>query len=353
MKHRLPALLLSFLLAAQAFATDPTPPDLEYRMTAVVRDFDAPGLKTNRGQFAAEVVRSAMQATGLVETLRPKYREVEEYTTNVDALGLDDIRRDRTGKWTANPDALGSILNRAVRREEISLPAADFIVEGTVGKVGEQWWIKATLRKPRSNKTLAQATETAQPADFFTAAWTVGEQVATPCLNQVLERRTEAILRAVNGMIMTEAVAAKELESLHKSVPPALSPCAARLALIVRSDGPAADRIAWGLKTAERVADAGPDGLRYLLRLDVQPFTILARAYEAEGQLDKAADAHRAAVQAHTHDPFGHWIEALRLEAQLGRKDRMRQACRAALKLRPDDARLQKMLAALEQPAGQ
>jgi len=157
----------------------------------------------------------------------------------------------------------------------------------------------------------------------------------------VLERRTEAILRAVNGGIFTPEVAAKKLEALHAAWPDAIEPCAARLAVLQRANSRDAKLIIkWAALTAQRMAPAGQHGRRYLMRLGLLPFQMLADAHEAEGRLQPAADAHRQALKTYPDSHYKHWLEIIRLESKLGRRDELLHACRGALKLRPNNAQL-------------
>jgi len=334
--------LLCALICAAPLAARPSPQDLDYKVIILVRDFEHPGLRSNRGRLAAEIIAAAIESSGLAEARRPKYRIREEYGLELDRLTVDDITQDDDGKWNAGTVEAGGGIRKIRSREEESAPPSDLEVTGTVGRLDKKWWIRAVLKERLSGKRVTQASAAAENADeFLDAARKVALQLQPAYSSRVLERRTEAILRAVNGGIFTPEAAARKLEVLHSAWPDAIEPCAARLALLQRAKSRDAKLIIkWAELTVQRMGPAGQDGRRYLMRLGVRPFQMLADAHEAEGRLQQAADAHRRALETHPDAHYEHWIEIIRLESKLGRDDELLDAYRAALKLRPNNAGL-------------
>lgn len=332
-----------FLFCVAAMVNAGYPADRDCKVKILVRDFQHPGLRSNRGQLVAEIIAAEIEASGLAEALRPKCRVVSEYDIDFTGIKADDITQDKDGNWnTDKVDAYGAVKKVTVRRE-VGAPDADFEITGTVGCLEKKWWVRAILKGRTTGERLGQASASAEEADKFPdAAREVAKKLQAAYASIVFERRTEAVLRAINGGILTPEVAAEELVAMHVKTPAAFEPCAAMLVLLKRAKSRDYKLIIkWATLTVERTVAAGQRGKRYVMRHGIFPFKMLADAYEAEGRLDVAADTHRQAIRTTTLAPHKHWRELIRLETKLGRNDKLVEAYRGALKHHPENARLQ------------
>jgi len=280
--------------------------------------------------------------------VRPEYREESsfEWEEILNNVMLDNVQQDENGNWSTDVvdvygltgmAAAGS--RRVVSRKERYAPPSGFVVEGAVSRIGKTWWVKATIHE-RGNRRASKTASAMVEGDtgLFQAAAMVAQQVETACTPHVLERRSEAFLKKVALQIMPRQVAAKSLEEMHKKWPSALEPAAARLQLAVEDETTDPEtRIIWAIKVLERLPAAGPASQRFLLRLGLDPYNILAAHCEAQGELADAVAVHLEAAQIFPGDRRPHWLEIARLQRALGDDEKAAQAYRIALKFNPTD----------------
>ncbi len=314
----------------------------EYRITVLIRDFATPGVAPDRGELAAEAVAAAMEESGLVRAVRPVYLPSARWDYPLDYVKLDDVQQDEEGNWgTGTVDVYGAPYLRIHYREFLPL-SSNFLVEGTVSQIGKTWWVKASLFETGTRRKIKTAAAFAEgDTGLFEASRTVAGKLEPGYESRVLQHRTEEIRRRVTTGILPRQVAIKRLEEMHKRWPNAVEPAAVRLLLAANADGADPELIiSWATKVNELLPSAGADGQRFLMRLGLDPYDLLAKCYEAQGKLEEAASTRRTAVSASggfLGPRFAHWKELARLETQLGRDAKALEACYSALKLKPSD----------------
>ena len=341
---------LGLLLSSSAHAA--LPKDVACKAKVLVRDFTSVGVRADRGQLAAEVVAAALEAGGLADALRPTYVEYYEWHVPPDNIKLDDVSKDADGKWTTeNVDVYTMPQMRRVRREFTS-PDSEFLVEGSVARIGKLWWVKATLYERVLKRKLSTAAASAEADQgFLDAAKQVAAKVAQACRSQVLTRQSQAVLRAFKATLWTRQEAFKRLEEMHKRWPDAFAPVAMLLRVSLET-GDKKKSLAWAEKTAAALPTAGPAGRRFILVLGVNPYQLLAGHYESQGKLQEAAAAHRQAATSYPGPRFPHWMAVARLEMALGHDAKALAAYNAALKITPSDADANRLSALLLKKLG-
>jgi len=330
--------------------------EMDYRATVLVRRLESPTLAEGWGEVAAEALAAALEEGGLVQALRPRYAAARGQTLETGDVVLDDLRRDGDHWEPAGVDAYASGEQR-VESREVSLPASEYVVSGTVSKMGEAWWVRATLRDRLARRALTFASASAEgDQGLLRAARAVAALLEPGYRTAVLERRSEAVLRCLRAGLLGREEAERRLEEMHRRWPAEVAPAAVRL-LLAAEEEPPNDRTitAWAGKVTQGLPSAGPAGRRLMARLGLDPYDLLARACEREGRIEDAARAHREALDAMPGGRFGHLVELGRLEEALGRPDRAARAYGEALNLRPSDPGVRRNLLRLrkQRPARQ
>ncbi len=339
-------LFSAFNQAGLAQVPPTLPAELDYRATVLVRRFQSPGLREPWGELAAETLAAAIEAGGLARAVRPRYVATSERELEVGDVILDDMRRKDDGNWEpAGVDAFGRMTRRRGSKEA-GLPASDYTINGTVSRIGETWWVRATVRDRPTGRALNSGSASGESdRGLLHATRAVAANLEAAYRSQVLERRAEAILRSVRAGVLPRQEAIRRLEELHGRWPVELAPAAVRLLLIAEErplDGKSV--IAWATKLRKRLPSAGAAGTRFVIRLNLDPYSLVAREYEIQGKLEDAARAHRDAVAVMPVGRFSHLVQLARLEKALGRTEEAAAAYRAALRLKPSDPEVQRGL---------
>ncbi len=331
--------LLLFCAIAPFHGTAAAPSWQEYRATVLVRDFAALGVPRETGALAAESLAAAIEKSGLANAVRPIYAPSTQWYQSLDYVRIDDVLQDDEGIWRGGTIDVYGIPHSSVRYREIFSPNSDFVVEGTVSRIGELFWTRAALYKRVSRLKLASAAAFAQgDKGLIEASELLAGQLQEGYMSDVLAERAEEIRRKAATGILPRSVAIKKLGQMNSRWPNALEPVAVRLLLATESDEPNPGLIvSWANEVSTRLPHAGAEGQRFLLRLGLDPYELLAKEYEAAGKLKEAAAAHREAVRNFQGSRLSHWKELARLEEALGQDGKAIEACRAALKLKPSD----------------
>jgi hypothetical protein len=267
---------LAFLVAppalAPAFADDPIP-DLDYHAVLLVRDFDSGGDFPELGRLAAEAVTLALEKDGLARVVRPVYLDQDSWELDgpvievEDAADLDVEAGERSVDVFVDP-------RRLVKRREVSAPESDYLLEGRAVMADKAWRITATLLKRATNEPVlvASSAEADAKEGLFTVADRLVAQLARAFGPEVLERRAEAIRRAVVLQLMDRAVALDRLREMNRRRPGILAPAAVAF-LLTSETHPAADPavMEWRAKVVSLLPQAGPAGVRLLMRLGLDP----------------------------------------------------------------------------------
>jgi len=316
-----------------------------YRALVLVRTFTSPGLPGHRGELAAEALAAALEARGLTRALRPRKITVDEDGLALDTIKIDDLERADDKAWQGGRvDTYWGVVRRK-RRKEIALPS-DYVVTGAVSRLGDLWWIRASLLKRGSRRKVCAAEGKGRGDEgFFKAIDNVAAGIEEGYRREAIERRSEEILRQVRlGRISGEG-AAERLDALHARWPDVLSPVAVRLLLLSEEDKPDPAALAgWAEKTVALLGSGDAGEVRFVVRLGLDPYAILAGRCEATGRLDEAAQAHRQAAETFPLGRFQHLVALARIEEVRGRPEEAARACREALKLRPGEDSLRRRL---------
>lgn len=283
MTHVLPLLLACALLLLGPVAGAPSDPaDLDYKPVVLVRNFETPGLPEHRGELAAESVAAAIEKNGLARAVRPRFKHSQEWEQSLKDVKPDNVTKTPAGNWTTDAvDVYGGLRRRTVRKEA-STPHAEFVVQGTVSRVGKVWWVRATLYDATARRQIKSASSQAEgDAGIFKAASAVAGALETVYARKVLAHRSVAVIRRVNLQLMTRKAAAQRLEALHAGHPDALEPVAARLALASSAEEPDAGTVTcWTKKVIEKLQSADPEGQRFVMQLGLDPRRLLAAPRE-------------------------------------------------------------------------
>jgi len=331
--------LCAFLLASPLCLAAGEPADFQYRVRVLVRDFDAPGVTKDWGELAAETVAAALEERGLARTLRPTYKTQSEWDFPVDNVKIDDVNPRKGGRRRTEDIDLYALPERRLVTKEKRAPVSELFIEGTLSVIETTWWLKADIFKRGSRKKLKSAAASGEGnKGLIIAAQNVAAQLESVYACEVVAHRAEAILRNVELQLMQRPLAAARLERMHKDWPDALEPAAARLSLETGQTAPDPKAlVTWATKVVESLRSAGPESQRFLLRLDLDPYDILAEQYEAQSRAAEAAAVHLEAGEYYPGDRRIHWLKAARLEVGLGHNYEAANAYKAALKLKPLD----------------
>ena len=315
------------------------PADFQYRVRVLVRNFDAPGVPGGWGELAAETIAVALEERGLAQALRPTYKTESEWDFSPDNIKIDDVNEKKGGRWGAENIDIYAVPERRLVAKEKKVPVSEFFVEGTLSVIETTWWLKADIFERGNRKKLKSASASGEGnKGLIAAAQNVAAQLESVYALEVVSHRAEALLRNVELQLMQRPLAAARLERMHREWPDALEPAAARLSL--ETDQAVPDPrivVTWAAKVVASLRSAGPESQRFLLRLNLDPYDILAEQYEAEGKTLEAAAVHIEAGKNCPGDRRIHWLKAARLEAGLGREREAASAYKGALKLKPLD----------------
>jgi len=290
--------VLSSAISSLAYSAEL--PDVEYRATVLVCDFQTPDLPAEKGLLAAETVAAAVEAAGLAHAVRPSHAVTQDWGYAFDVTGSRNPQKDAAGHWSAGSvNPYGSPVS-SPRLEEGAAEPAEFRVEGVVSLMGRTWWVKASLSDAATAERLLSSSASAEgDTGLLEASKAVAAQLEAVYGSQVLEQRSEAVRRSVAIGDLSRATALKRLEEMHQRWPDALPPAA--MGLLLASSAERADPqavIPWGVRTVERLPAAGLAGKRFLLRLGItNPYELLASAYQSAGKPEEAATVRRKAEE--------------------------------------------------------
>jgi tetratricopeptide (TPR) repeat protein len=355
MKPQLPTLIATILTlliipgAPAQSVTHNTPKESEFKALVLVRDFKNPEKSAKRGRMMAELLAAEFNKDPLAQGLRPAHDKVTTWDGTGLDIKVDDVTEKPDGDIEYNKYDVYPSLQKTVTLREGTLPNHEYLVEGSITKVDETWWVRVTLRQRGKKTNIASASErTKEDVDLFQIAAKLVAQLKKGYQSPVLGRRCQAAVRGVRQRITTPSGAAKIIEAMHKNWPDALEPVAARIA-VARNQKPkdTGTMLVWLPKLQNQLEPDDRDGQRFVALLGIKPFGDLANIYSAQGKLEKAADTHRLAIKALPRGHMAHWRAILAIEQELGRKDKALEACIGALKHAPDDDELLKLKAEL------
>ena len=279
-------------------------PEVDYRATVLVCDFQAPDLPAEKGLLAAETVAAALEAAGLAHAGRPEHAVAQDWSYAPGSVELENVQKDAAGHWSAGSITPYGMPVASVRIKEGTAAPADFRVEGAVSRMGKTWWVKASVSDAATGERLGSSSASGEgEAGLLEASRAVAAQLEPAYREPVLEQRCEAVRRSVAIGDLSRAAALKRLEEMQQRWPDALPPAA--MGLLLASSATPADPqagsacapllvIPWGARTVERLPAAGLAGKRFLLRIGVSnPYELLAAAYQSAGKPEEAAAVRR------------------------------------------------------------
>jgi len=331
------------------------PADFQYRVRVLVRDFRAPGAPQAWGELAAETVAAAIEERGLAQSLRPTVEIESEWGVRIEGVKVDDVHTGRRHYRARNEVDVYAVPEESLVTRQKTAPVSDVYIEGTLSTVETTCWLKADIFERGTRRKLKSASAWGEgEKGLLTASQKVAAQLETVYASGVISHRAEAILRSVALERMKRPLAAAKLEQMHKDWPDALEPAAARLSLETGRTVPDPKALVmWSAAVVESLRTAGPESQRFLLRLNVDPYDILADQYEAEDKLMEAASVHLEGGENYPGDRRSHWLKAARLKSGLGLDREAVTAYEAALKLKPLDPETNLELGLLFEKAGE
>ncbi len=339
--------------AAASSVTRHEEEEAPWRATVLLLDFTAPGLPHHRGELAAEMVGATIEERGLARVVRPRRArpdlELQLVPTDIE---LEGLTRDEDGTWSPDRiDAYGRLL-RLGRLGKVILPESAWYVEGTVSELDGAWWVRASLHLRGSRRRLTSAHARAKKeGGLLEACRSVAADIEAGYLQEVLERRSDDLLRAANAGVLPRRQIEIQLEAMHEAWPQAVAPAAARLSLEVEKEEPDPATVrAWAERTIAALPDSGADGLRVIRRLALDPYSLLAAHHREQGRIEEALRAHREAVETLPFARAYHWKEQARLLDGIGRVREAAAAWRQVSALDPLDQEAKDALSPLNVP---
>jgi hypothetical protein len=254
-----------------AMAEGPVP-DLDYRVTVLVRDLESGEDFPEAGRVAAEALALALEKAGMVRAVRPKYAEREEVGLGDAVVEVNDADGRRGARGRRDVDIVVST-QKTTKRYEVSAPESDYILEGRALALEGAWRLSAELRnRPTNTLDVVGLYGEAEGDKALTlAADRLASQLSNSLSGQVLERRAEAIRRAVTLEMMDRGDAMKRLADMYDRAYRGTAVVPAAVALVLASEKlPADDPVVleWRAKVQKHFS---PGAARLLKRLGLDP----------------------------------------------------------------------------------
>jgi len=248
------ALMAVLCPCSHAVAEGPIP-DLDYRVTVLVRDFKSGVDFPEAGRVAAEAVTMALEKEGTVHAVRPEYAEREDVKLDGSVIEVKDAEAAKTAEGERSIDLFASTKKRTTWHE-VSAPESEYILEGRALAVDETWRLSAELSLRPTNMSVMVGLygEAQGERALIRAADALASAVSTSLAMQVIERRAEAIRRAVALEMMDRADAMNRLSEMYDSAYRNNAIVPAAVALILASEKlPADDPVVqdWRAKVAK------------------------------------------------------------------------------------------------------
>ncbi len=175
---------------------------------------------------------------------------------------------------------------------------ADYYVYGDYSEFGSQWRIKASISKSSAS----------MPEESFLLHGSSEEEIADKLielaekiklwLNSVyVLNQAENAIRDFMGKLISYDRSVRKIASLVKTKPDLIPLRALLLDLYIKEEANNSKAVDEGLNLINLYNHIKEDDIRYILSLSLDPFEVVARSYEEEGEWSKVIDVRLRALE--------------------------------------------------------